>query len=39
VAAFTIAGVVYALWIRQGRPRGMARAEIEIERVLGQEEA
>jgi hypothetical protein len=39
VAAFGIAGVLYALWVRQGRPRGIARAEIDMEHELGGEEA
>lgn len=39
VASAAIGGAFYRLWVRQGRPRGIAQAEAEAERELGEEEA
>lgn len=39
VASAAIGGGFYRLWVRQGRPRGIAQAEAEAERELGEEEA
>jgi hypothetical protein len=36
VAAGIIALVLYGLWVRQGRPRGIAMAEAEAEREVGR---
>jgi hypothetical protein len=39
IAATTaIAGLFYRLWVRQGRPRGIAQVEAQVERELGEEE-
>jgi hypothetical protein len=38
LASIAIGAVFYRLWVRQGRPRGIASAEMRAERELGQEE-
>ena len=37
VASVAIGGVFYRLWVRQGRPRGIAQVETVAERELGDE--
>ncbi len=38
-ASVAIGGLFYALWVRRGRPRGIAMVEAEAERELGDEDA